>query len=252
MAASLLLSLMLSLLLTLLLLLLLLYTIYRPPAFLITYLQNHYPDVVFHIPTANPLIALTIDDAPSEYTASILALLNHHNIHATFFIIGSQVPGHEETLRAIVRQGHELGNHAMYDEPSYKLSDSELHSQIETVDRIVAEVHESCNKQPPSPGRKYFRPGSGFFTSRMRCLVKETGYQLVLGDIYPHDAQIVWWRVNAWHVLSQLRSGGVVICHDREWTVPMLERVVPEIKRRGFLMGSLSEVLDTVTRGQMG
>jgi peptidoglycan/xylan/chitin deacetylase (PgdA/CDA1 family) len=246
MTASLLLSVMFPLLLIAIILILILYTIYRPPAFIITHLQHRFPCVLFHIPTTKPLIALTIDDSPSPHTSSILAILAKHNIHATFFIIGSQAAMHKENLLAIINQGHDLANHTMHDTPSYKLSTPDLHSQITAVDALIAQIYESSNKPAPQPGRKFFRPASGFFTSRMQTLVQEMGYTLVLGDIYPHDAQIKWWRVNAWHILSQLRNGGVVICHDREWTVPMLERVLPEMKRKGFVVGSLSEVLDQV------
>jgi peptidoglycan/xylan/chitin deacetylase (PgdA/CDA1 family) len=247
MTASLLLSVMFPLLLIATVLILILYTIYRPPAFVISHLQRRFPSVLFHIPTTKPLIALTIDDTPSPHTSSILSILAKHQIHATFFIIGSRVPGHESTLHSIIHQGHDLANHTMHDTPSYKLSLHDLHSQITIVDALIAQIYESSHKPAPSPGRKFFRPASGFFTSRMQVLVQEMGYTLVLGDIYPHDAQMKWWRVNAWRILSQLRNGGVVICHDREWTLPMLEHVLPEMKRRGFVVGSLSEVLDQVT-----
>jgi peptidoglycan/xylan/chitin deacetylase (PgdA/CDA1 family) len=223
--------------------LLILHTIYRPPMVLIKYFQRRWPDVLLRMDTKRKLIALTIDDAPSQHTQRILEVLQVNNAHATFFIIGSQVPGHEQTLQDIIRAGNELGNHAMYDEPSRALSDSELQSQIRAVDAMIREEYSALNMPMP----KYFRPGSGFFSTRMRALVAKLGYRVVLGNIYPHDPQIPFWRINAWHVLSMLQPGGIVICHDRRaWTAPMLRNVLTEMRRRGYRIVTVTELLNIV------
>lgn len=188
------------------------------------------------------MIALTIDDAPSEYTQEILQVLREEGASATFFVIGAQVAGREEVLSDIVRQGSELGNHAMRDQPSRGLSDEQLAGEIRAVETMVGEAYAAANVTQEAP--KYFRPGSGFFSERMRVLVAGLGYQLVLGGIYPHDPQVPFWRVNARHVLSMARPGGVIVCHDRRaWTVGMLRRVVAELKRRGFRVVGVGELL---------
>ncbi|KAL5447810.1 hypothetical protein PMIN06_007354 [Paraphaeosphaeria minitans] len=220
------------------------YIIYKPPSFLINYFQTRLPDVLFHADDVKEkVIALTIDDAPSYYTSQILEILNENDAKATFFVIGGQAGGREEELRKLVEAGMELGNHAMHDEASRSLSDEELRSQIKDVESMIADVYKQSHV-PGEPAR-YFRPGSGFFSARMRALVKELGYRLVLGDIYPHDPQIPYWRVNAKHILSMLKPGGVIICHDRRsWTVPMLRKVVPEMKRRGWRITTVSGLLE--------
>ncbi len=224
-----------------LLLILPFYIIYKPPNLLIRYFQHRWPDVLWHVPTASKVIALTIDDAPSEYTDEIMDILKANGATATFFVIGSQVKGREGILRDLVRNGNELGNHAMHDEPSKALSNDDLVSQIASVEKMIDTAYTSAGvKLPP----RYFRPGSGFFHDRMRKLVQRLGYRLVLGSIYPHDPQISYWRVNARHILSMLRPGGIVICHDRrKWTAPMLRRVLPDMKRRGYRVVSVSELL---------
>ena len=95
------------------------------------------------------------------------------------------------------------------------------------------------------PKNQYFRPGSGLFSDRMRKLLDKLGYKLVLGSVYPHDPQISWWRVNARHVLSMVRPGAIIINHDRRsWTLPMLKTVLPELKRRGYRVVGLTELLE--------
>lgn len=187
-------------------------------------------------------MALTIDDAPSEYTEEIMDVLKVNNATATFFVIGSQVHARENILRNAVRNGFELGNHAMHDEPSRSLSDTELSKQISSVQARIAAAYDSVNM--PQPKARYFRPGSGFFTTRMRALMKRLGYLIVLGGVYPHDPQVPYSNVNARHILSMVRPGAIIICHDRRpWTAPMLRKVLPELMRRGYQVVTVSELL---------
>jgi len=240
----------LALLALCLLVLLPLYWIYKPPNLLIKYLQHGYPEVLFHIPTTQKLIALTIDDAPSEFTLPILDLLREHGAKATFFTIGSQIPGREDVLRQILRAGSEIGNHAMHDEPSINLSSQVLKDEILRVDEVINEIYASVN-MTRSSSQRYFRPGSGIFSQRILDLAKGLGYRTVLGSIYPHDPFVKLWRVNAWNILSGVQPGAVVICHDRRgWTMPMLQRVVPEVVRRGYRVVTVSELLAVQNEGQ--
>jgi peptidoglycan/xylan/chitin deacetylase (PgdA/CDA1 family) len=234
-------STLLGLLALLALLVLPFYVVYKPPAVLIRHFARRWPDVLWQVETSRKVVALTIDDAPSAHTGQILDVLRDNDAHATFFVIGSQVDGREDRLRELVRAGNELGNHAMHDEPSRSLSDEALEKEIYEVREKLRDVYDKEGIESPS---YYFRPGSGFFSDRMRRLVDRLGYRLVLGSIYPHDPQIPYWRVNARHILSMLRPGAIIICHDRrEWTVPMLRKVVPEIKRRGYDVVTVSELL---------
>lgn len=217
------------------------YWIYKPPALLIRYFQHRWPDVLWRVPISSKIIALTIDDGPSEYTDEIMQILKANDAAATFFVIGSQVAGHEKTLQDLIRSGNELGNHAMHDEPSRVLSDTLLAEQIQSVEEMLHKAYSAVAAELPP---KYFRPGSGFFSARMRKVLGRLGYRLVLGNIYPHDPQIPFWRINANHILSMLRPGGIIICHDRRsWTVPMLRKVLPEIWRQGYRIVTVTELL---------
>ncbi|RAR04560.1 carbohydrate esterase family 4 protein [Stemphylium lycopersici] len=226
------------------------YFIYKPPNLLIRYFQQKWPDVLWHVPTSSlrqdgkveKVIALTIDDAPSEFTTEILKVLDENEAKATFFVIGGQVRGREMTLQTMAAAGMELGNHAMHDEPSRSLSASVLDAEVREVEGYINGTYDALH-QPRPP--RYFRPGSGFFSTRMRAQIKEMGYQMVLGSVYPHDPQIAYPGVNARHVLSMARPGSIVICHDRRgWTVPMLRKVLPELKRRGYKITTITGLLE--------
>jgi peptidoglycan/xylan/chitin deacetylase (PgdA/CDA1 family) len=228
----------LLLLLTLLLLVLLLaYIIYKPPTFIINFLQWKYPDVLFHVPlpSTQKIVALTLDDAPSAETAKILDMLKVYGAKATFFIIGSQVAAHPHLLKRIHDEGHELGNHAWADEPSVSLPLAELERQIKEVEGLL----------PANAGSaRYFRPGSGFFSKGMVERFRDLGYRVVLGSIYPHDPQIHNARVNAKHVLSMVRPGGIIIMHDRRsYSVEQVERVLKGLADGGWKVETLGGLL---------
>lgn len=226
----------------LLLLVLPAYIIYKPPGILVNYFQRRFPDVLFHINTSRKIVALTIDDAPSAYTEQILDVLKANNAHATFFLIGDQIPGRENIIDSIVRQGHEIGNHAMHDEPSLNLPSSTLSDEIAEVDALITQSYRTVGAARTA---RYFRPGSGIFSQRVLDVAAKLGYTTILGSIYPHDPFIGYWGVNAWHILSMLRPGAVVICHDRRsWTVPMLRKIVPEMRRRGYEVVTVSGLLE--------
>ena len=239
---------MLSIVLVVVTLLLPFYVIYKPPHVLVRYVARKWPDVLWHVPLTRQekVIALTIDDAPSDYTLQILELLRENEAKATFFVIGGQVTGRQHVLQEVVKAGMELGNHAMHDEPSRSLPAERLVEEVKQVEGYINGTYDAV--QLPHPPR-YFRPGSGFFSTRMRDIIRGLHYQMVLGSVYPHDPQIAYPRVNARHVLSMVRPGAIIVCHDRRsWTVPMLRIVLPELKRRGYRVTNLSGLLEAARR----
>jgi len=55
---------------------------------------------------------LTIDDGPSADTQSMLDLLDAHGARATFFLVGERAAAQPDTVAAISRRGHTIGNHS--------------------------------------------------------------------------------------------------------------------------------------------
>lgn len=218
--------------------------VYKPPRYLMAYLRGKFPDVLFEVTTTDKIMALSIDDAPSGHTNEIMEVLRENDAHATFFVIGSQVEGREHTLQKLVREGHELANHAMRDEASASIPVLELENQVRQVKAKLTAAYEAEGLILPN---NYFRPGSGFFNYSMRDLLGNRGYRIVLGSIFPHDPQIKYPSVNARHILSMAHPGAIIICHDRRsWTVPMLREVLPELRRQGYKIVTITDLVKSV------
>ncbi|KAG5942233.1 hypothetical protein E4U53_007285 [Claviceps sorghi] len=220
-----------------------LYCVYKPPKALIGYLRQKYPDVLFEVTTSEKIVALSLDDAPSAHTREIMDVLREFDARATFFVIGSQAENREETLRQLIREGHELANHGMHDEPASGLRLDQLEEQVGEVKKTLVRAYEAEGRILPN---NYYRPGSGFFNYQMRDMLGNRGYRIALGSVYPHDPQIPYPNRNAKHILSMVHPGAIIICHDRrEWTAPMLRLVLPELKQRGYKVVTMSDLVKT-------
>jgi peptidoglycan/xylan/chitin deacetylase (PgdA/CDA1 family) len=84
----------------------------------------------------------------------------------------------------------------------------------------------------------------------MLDVMRRHGYNCALGSVYPFDAAIPSSGIAARFVLRHARPGAVVILHDGgprgERTARTLRTVLPELRRRGYRVVSLSELVAAV------
>jgi peptidoglycan/xylan/chitin deacetylase (PgdA/CDA1 family) len=211
--------------------------VYLQPRWLLTLLARRHPDVLYFVQTTKRIVALTIDDAPHPLvTPQILDVLRAHGAHATFFVIGDHARGNEQILEHVRREGNELGNHLEHEYPSIRLTPAAFEQQLRTVDQLIA----------PSTKVKWFRPGSGWYNSRMLAQAREQRYQCALGSVYPFDTIVrnEWLISN--YITSQVFPGAVIILHDgkndRVRSVNVLRNVLSGLKRSGYDVVTLSEL----------
>lgn len=233
-------------------------TVYLQPKFIVNWMARTYPEVVFSVNTTSKVIALTIDDAPTRLdTPIILDILRDNDVRATFFCIGYNIlteDTNREILTRMYKAGHELGNHMSFDAPSYQLNDTEFNKQFWEVDEMLQEVKNNNNTAPPDSTPpdtiKWFRPGHGFFTKKMLEKVETFGYKTALGDVYPHDPAIAFSSINSYYILKRAHPGGIIILHNRHWSVDTIATIVPRLKAMGYTFVTLSELLkyDTTPR----
>jgi peptidoglycan-N-acetylglucosamine deacetylase len=195
------------------------------------------PGALFFTQPTQPLIALTIDDAPTPHTTDqLLSVLQKHQVKATFFIITDQVPGLETTLQHILDQGHEIGNHMTTDEASIRLSPQVFETKLRQADQVL---------RPYSP-LQWLRPGVGWYNATMVNIAHKHHYQLVLGSVFPYDTHIpsAWFAQT--FILRKAQPGDIIVLHDGlgrgERTAQVLDRVLPVLKQRGFQFVTLSDL----------
>jgi peptidoglycan/xylan/chitin deacetylase (PgdA/CDA1 family) len=217
--------------------------IYLQPLFVVRWLARQDPGVLYFVDTDSKVVALTIDDAPHPIvTPRLLDLLKEYSTHATFFLIGKNIKGNELLLERMREDGHELGNHLSEDVASIRLSPDEFERQLVEVDRMI---------EPNGP-QKWFRPGSGFYNSRMLKRAEAQGYRCALGSVYPHDTTVRnTWMISTF-ITQKIFPGAIIVVHDgkdeRVRTVEVLKRVLPDLQRRGYKVVTLSELIKVETQ----
>ena len=171
-------------------------------------------------------------------------MLESNAARATFFVITDRIPGNEALVKRIVESGHELGNHLTQDEPSVDLDP-------ETFERELVRSHEALSAYA-SP--RWFRPGSGWHDDRMLEVLERHGYRMALASDYPLDAHIPWSGFARRFLLWRAKPGAVMLLHDAEGrgerTAETLAAVLPELRRRGYRVVSLSELVALADRSQ--
>jgi peptidoglycan-N-acetylglucosamine deacetylase len=184
---------------------------------------------------AEPLIALTFDDGPSEWTEPILDLLADHDAYATFFVVGSAVKGREATLERARSDGHEIGSHTFSHPHPAVLGEDELREEI----RHGAEA---------AGGATLVRPPYGEDAERFDRLAQELGLgPTVLWSVDPRDWDATDGGVVAERVLAGAAAGAIVDLHDgrrpQRATVAAVEMLLPALDERGFRLVTVSQLL---------
>lgn len=186
----------------------------------------------YHVDPSKPMVALTFDDGPSIYTPKILDVLEKYDSRATFFEVGNRVNQYSNTVLRIDRLGCEIGNHS-YDHPVLgNASASKINSQIGTTDTRLKAI---TGKKPT-----LFRPPYGSVGANLK---KYAGKPLILWSIDTLD----WQSRNAdkvyQKVIGQVKDGDIILMHDLyNSTCNAVKRVVPELKKRGYQLVTVSEL----------
>lgn len=206
------------------------------PHLLLGLIKRAAPEALFAVKTTKPVIALSIDDGPSEATGEILEVLRQNDARATFFVIGEHVRVWPEQIDSL-RAAGELAHHMMKDEASLSLSEQEFRARFVEMDSLLQTIG----------GTRLFRPGSGLYNAGIAHLADRFGYRIVLGSVYPFDAQLPSTGWAEWYIREHARPGSILILHDGaergRRTAQVLRRVLPELKRRGFQVVTVSDLL---------
>jgi len=174
---------------------------------------------------------LTFDDGPHPvWTEKILRILDSQAILATFFIVGKRAAAHPEVLKKIAHSGHWLGNHSYSHLDLTRLSKSQIRSQIQRTERLIAPYLN------PRRG-KFFRPPYGRHNQVVDRIASELGYRLYFWNVDTLD----WdkqYQPDRWaqYSVDQIRDRdtAIVLMHDiHKTTADNLSAFISRIKALG-------------------
>lgn len=213
---------------------------------------------------------LTFDDGPSPLTPQVLDILKQHGVKATFFVVGRNIEGREETLQRMVAEGHVIGGHTYSHD--YRIIYRDAASFYDDLERGNQLIEQVTGKKPAIfrfPGgstntisQKYQDPTKyGPQQSVMTDIIKEAekrGYLFIDWNVENGDARPGSYTtassVNSVKQQVQNKRDIVVLMHDsapKAATVQSLPAIIHFLKEQGYTFAPLSAdpALPAVVRG---
>lgn len=194
---------------------------------------------IYCVETQQPYIALSFDAAwGNEDTARILEILKKHDVKVTFFMTGGWVEAYPDDVKAILADGHDLGNHSENHKNMSQLSDAEKKDELMQVHQKVKELTDY--------DMFLFRPPYGDYDNAVVKVAKECGYYAIQWDVdsldwkdYGVDSII---RTVTEH--KHLGNGSIILCHNgAKYTADALETLIVTLKEKGYTFVPISELI---------
>ncbi|MEV6110725.1 polysaccharide deacetylase family protein [Streptomyces sp. NPDC051940] len=179
------------------------------------------------------MMALTFDDGPHPtQTPAILRILRRYDTRATFFVIGENIPWNSDVLKAVVDDGHVIGNHS-YTHPQLNLIDTaRVHRELARTSDLI----EQTVGAPPRLARAPY----GMWDDRGLRICAALGMEPFQWNIDTND-----WAEPGTHaittaVLRGAQPHSIVLAHDgggNRWqTVTALEYYLPRLIDQGYTL----------------
>jgi len=198
-------------------------------------------------PPPSGLVALTFDDGPDpEHTEQILAVLDHYDIPATFFLIGEKMRKYPELVQKLMAsKRHMIASHSWSHPNFHELGDESQKS----------EILRGLEQMPEDPALKIYRYPFGNSTCYGNELLHAQGYRIVgwhvdscdwafdrTGSVALHEAVscgvAAQYRSDfVGHVASAVRErhGGIILMHEiHPNTLARLSEVIEAIRKDGY------------------
>jgi chitin deacetylase len=107
-------------------------------------------------------VALTFDDGPGPATPLLLDILAARGVHATFFLLGTNVERARDVAVRLAREGHVVGNHTLTHARPGAIAAAALVDEIARTDALLADVCREAGVAPrrPIPVRLPYGPAT--------------------------------------------------------------------------------------------
>lgn len=180
-------------------------------------IQVLFPSIVWRRKTNHKNIWLTFDDGPCpQATPFILKTLKRQEIKATFFLVGAQIEKYPDLFKAIIKDGHVVGNHSYSHKNGWISKNSTYFDDIEKCQKFM-------------PNNKLFRPPYGKISiSQIKQLKKI--YKIIIWDVLSWD-----FRLNIkpekikQNVMNYTKKGSIIVFHNNNKSFDNLNLVLTEI-----------------------
>jgi peptidoglycan/xylan/chitin deacetylase (PgdA/CDA1 family) len=196
-------------------------------------------EAICRVETNAPIVALSFDDGPTpEGVAWATSVLRPAHAHATFFLIGAEIPGREAFVRQLLAEGHEVGNHSFSHVRMVLHSSSFYDDEIMRTDALLRGAGVSAPN--------LFRPPYGKKLIGLPAALARHDYRMILWDVEdPPGAATPQDYANA--VVREARPGSIILMHimysGNRVAREALPLVVRGLEARGLRIVTVGELL---------
>ncbi|MFM6850730.1 MAG: polysaccharide deacetylase family protein, partial [Terrabacter sp.] len=179
-------------------------------------------------PPGPPRVALTFHGAGAgDLALRVLDVARAHGALLTVFAVGTWLEANPAIGRAILEDGHELGNHTYSHQPMRRLTAAQAHLEVSRGAAAVASVRGSAGL--------LFRPsGTQLSTATIRAAARAAGYhRCVSYDVDPQDYLDPGASAVRERTLAAARTGSIVSLHlGHPGTVAALPGILDGLQQR--------------------
>ena len=202
--------------------------------------QDYYfnDDGSYNAEKKRPMIALTFDDGPGEYTSELLDCLEENNAHATFFMLGQNVELYPDDVKRMLKLGCEIGNHSWDHKNMFELDIDSVVKQFNDADQALI---DACGQ-----ASTVIRAPYGNANEEIMNAVGKPFFMWSLDslDWSYKDVDLDYKSIMEDNA-SVLKDGTIILMHDiHEPSVKAAERIIPELINMGFKLVTVSEMAE--------
>lgn len=177
------------------------------------------------------VIYLTFDDGPCQYTAQLLEVLKRYGAKATFFVVNTNYSAKDETLKAIVADGHAIGIHSLtHNYPTIYANEDAFLNDLYAMQTRIRETTGVETWLMRFPGGSSNTIATSQLMTTLTHKVTELGFRYVDWNV---DSQDVRDAKTADEVYNKVIAGigskktAVVLQHDtKSYSVEAVEKIL--------------------------
>jgi len=180
-----------------------------------------------------PMLALTFDDGPGEYTDELLDCLEQNNAHATFFMLGQNVSSYPDAPKRMLELGCEIGSHS-WDHTQLTTIDLDAVAKqfSDTDDALI----QACGQAASVARAPYGDGNSDIYNTVNKPFFM---WSLDTQDWKHMDADKDYNEI----MNGDLTDGTIILMHDiHEPSVKAALRLIPDLIAQGYKLVTVSEM----------
>jgi peptidoglycan/xylan/chitin deacetylase (PgdA/CDA1 family) len=180
-------------------------------------------------------VALTFDDGPGPYTRLMLRKLRKHGLHATFFVVGRNIPLVPGAVRS-EREIGAVGDHTFTHPLLTSLSAREAEAQIVRTQKALERA---------SGGPVFlFRPPYGAHDATVDRIARGHGLLEILWTVDSEDSLGADYAQIARNVTAGLKPGAILLMHENHGqTIRAMLAIFAALQRRRLRAVSVPQLL---------